>query len=88
MGVAHHVTGRRAASLGAAAVLVVVACALAGWWLVKVAGIVRTAHAGTVPAASASPAARCQEDAPCWDCRTMGNRVCGPATPNARPVTE
>jgi hypothetical protein len=20
----------------------------------------------------------CDEDEPCWDCRTMGNRVCGP----------
>lgn len=20
----------------------------------------------------------CQEDEPCWDCRTMGNRICGP----------
>lgn len=21
---------------------------------------------------------RCEEDQPCWDCTTMGNRVCGP----------
>lgn len=20
----------------------------------------------------------CQEDEPCWDCSTMGNRICGP----------
>lgn len=20
---------------------------------------------------------RCQEDQPCWDCRTMGNGICG-----------
>lgn len=20
----------------------------------------------------------CQEDEPCWDCTTMGNRICGP----------
>ncbi len=20
----------------------------------------------------------CQEDMPCWDCKTMGNRICGP----------
>ncbi len=26
--------------------------------------------------------ATCQEDEPCWDCETMGNRICGPtATP-------
>jgi len=27
----------------------------------------------------------CQEDMPCWDCRTMGNRICGPLT---APLTE
>lgn len=21
--------------------------------------------------------AQCEEDEPCWDCRTMGNRICG-----------
>lgn len=21
---------------------------------------------------------RCEEDMPCWDCTTMGNRICGP----------
>jgi hypothetical protein len=20
----------------------------------------------------------CREDEPCWDCRTMGNQICGP----------
>lgn len=25
-----------------------------------------------------SQAPVCQEDEPCWDCETMGNRVCGP----------
>ena len=23
----------------------------------------------------------CQEDDPCWDCHSLGNRVCGPASP-------
>lgn len=23
----------------------------------------------------------CQEDEPCWDCRTMGNGICGPTKP-------
>jgi hypothetical protein len=89
MGVTDHVSGRRAVRGGAAAVLAVVACALAGWWLITVTRTVRAVHAGTVPAASPSPAARCHEDSACWDCRTMGNRVCGPASlPSARPVTE
>ena len=22
----------------------------------------------------------CQEDMPCWDCSSMGNRICGPTT--------
>lgn len=26
-------------------------------------------------------AGTCQEDEACWDCRTMGNRLCGPITP-------
>ena len=21
----------------------------------------------------------CEEDEPCWDCRTMGNKICGPS---------
>lgn len=21
---------------------------------------------------------RCEEDEPCWDCRVLGNRICGP----------
>jgi hypothetical protein len=25
-----------------------------------------------------SPQVRCAEDMPCWDCATMGNKVCGP----------
>lgn len=25
----------------------------------------------------ADNAMRCNEDEPCWDCKTMGNRVCG-----------
>lgn len=24
-----------------------------------------------------APAPQCQEDQPCWDCETMGNRICG-----------
>ena len=31
-----------------------------------------------VGAAHADPVAQVQEDQPGWDCRTMGNRVCGP----------
>lgn len=26
-------------------------------------------------------AERCEEDQPCWDCETMGNKVCGPQRP-------
>jgi len=42
----------------------------------------------TIPVANAeqvytgNTCAPCQEDEPCWDCHTMGNRVCGPP---ARP---
>ena len=32
------------------------------------------------------PPVECQEDMPCWDCETMGNRVCGPDSPPEPPV--
>lgn len=32
------------------------------------------------PGAPDEPVAVCQEDEPCWDCETMGNRICGPTT--------
>ena len=28
-----------------------------------------------------SNAPECMEDMPCWDCETMGNRICGPIQP-------
>lgn len=28
------------------------------------------------------PTTACQEDEACWDCRTMGNRICGPGAPH------
>lgn len=27
--------------------------------------------------ADTAPLVRCEEDMPCWDCHTMGNRICG-----------
>jgi hypothetical protein len=34
---------------------------------------------GPEPATTETPVqpAPCQEDMPCWDCRTMGNKICG-----------
>jgi hypothetical protein len=29
----------------------------------------------------------CQEDMACWDCATMGNRICGPVTTTEKEVT-
>lgn len=34
----------------------------------------------------AAPA--CEEDEPCWDCATMGNRICGPVTAPAAPAIQ
>lgn len=34
-----------------------------------------------MPASPPSPGpavSSCEEDQPCWDCTTMGNRICGP----------
>lgn len=58
------------------------------------------AAALTAPAVSAGPvelprvtqqassvsagAVRCEEDQPCWDCRRMGNRRCGPSKKAAK----
>lgn len=39
-----------------------------------------TVELGLVLAVKADlkPQRRCQEDESCWDCRTMGNHICGP----------
>jgi len=35
----------------------------------------------TLPlSATLTPTALCQEDGPCWDCKTMGNLTCGPVS--------
>lgn len=34
----------------------------------------RLTDSGTIPPVEIT----CQEDMPCWDCSTMGNRECGP----------
>ncbi|AGU91975.1 hypothetical protein ADAWI_58 [Mycobacterium phage Adawi] len=34
--------------------------------------------AAPVTVQSTKVAAQCEEDEPCWDCTTMGNRICGP----------
>lgn len=46
------------------------------------------APGSTIPVANAAQhtdkcGAPCQEDEPCWDCHTMGNRVCGPPASGA-----
>lgn len=33
-----------------------------------------------IPRTLPTPAPHCQEDEPCWDCRTMGNLTCGVET--------
>ncbi|WP_051790997.1 hypothetical protein [Amycolatopsis jejuensis] len=33
------------------------------------------------PHPAPSPSVQCEEDEPCWDCHTMGNRQCGPDDP-------
>jgi len=44
-----------------------------------VAAALLTGAAATSPAAaSRRPAVPCQEDQACWNCHTMGNRICGP----------
>ena len=47
-----------------------------------------TTQASTQPStqASTTQVKECQEDDPCWDCKTMGNKVCGPATVSPSPA--
>lgn len=43
-------------------------------------GLVSAVELHAAPAAPAHPTvsvAACEEDQPCWDCTTMGNRICG-----------
>ena len=42
-------------------------------------GFLYIARAGAEPVQPPpAPAQVCEEDQPCWDCTTMGNRICGP----------
>jgi len=34
-----------------------------------------------------SKLAGCEEDNPCWDCRTMGNKICGPTPSVTQPLS-
>jgi hypothetical protein len=49
------------------------------------------AQAPVVPQAVAPKAQAaqtiCEEDEPCWDCQTMGNRICGPVVAPVAPVS-
>lgn len=38
------------------------------------------------PAILSEPRPTCFEDEPCWDCSTMGNRICGATEPTEPPV--
>lgn len=37
------------------------------------------------PVATPAP---CEEDEPCWDCKTMGNHICGPVALPAQPSNQ
>lgn len=56
------------ATIATLCAVVAVAAFLAGF---LAAGWVRQAD---------GPTATCAEDMACWDCTTMGNRICGPTT--------
>lgn len=44
---------------------------------VVLAGAVYAGHVATGPVRAPIPSAVCEEDQPCWNCATMGNRICG-----------
>lgn len=39
-----------------------------------------------VPGTTTVPEVPCEEDDPCWECETMGNRICGPIPVMPPPV--
>lgn len=45
-----------------------------------VAGAPASVAAPVATVAAVGPVGRCEEDQPCWDCATMGNRLCGYGT--------
>jgi len=48
-------------------------------WLIIVPALIALALFGGCQAAhAAAPVSQCEEDQACWDCATMGNRICGP----------
>jgi outer membrane biosynthesis protein TonB len=40
----------------------------------------------TAPTQAPATAPACEEDEPCWDCKTMGNKLCGPVAPEPAPA--
>ena len=48
-------------------------------------GLVLGPAVHAAPTTSATSAA-CEEDQPCWDCRTMGNLECGPGNAQGVPA--
>lgn len=61
-------------------VLLLILCAVALYAVAVHEGVIT---AEEPPSYSPDLLAPCQEDEPCWDCTTMGNRVCGPTTEGA-----
>ncbi len=72
-----HGEGATAAALGLLVTLLVFVVVFVGTLLVM-AGDAPPSPASQPPAVSTAPPPRCEEDQPCWDCATMGNRQCGP----------
>lgn len=55
--------------------LIPITLALALFWIAVVA-VVWVSLSGT------RHTTRCTEDMACWDCKTMGNHICGPVAPD------
>lgn len=47
-----------------------------------------TTPAPTHTASTQPTQTQCEEDMPCWDCKTMGNKLCGPQTPPLKATPE
>lgn len=50
-------------------------------WIIALSAVLVIWGAGLLAGTALVTRDRCQEDAPCWNCHTMGNHQCGPIAP-------
>jgi len=59
----------------------VVNVVVAAGWVAMLAVVGSCAGSGSQEQPRPVTSVACEEDEPCWDCTTMGNRICGSTSP-------